>query len=216
MIRNALVRGDLGVVAQAAEEIPIRKLINPLFSFFCALDELMKWRAVSMMGILVPTLADKEMESARVIMRRLMWSLNDESGGIGWGAPEAMGEIMAHHAGLAGEYSHILVSYIQEDKNYLEHPMLERGVIWGIGRLAENRPEHATDAMRPLLKFFHSLDPVHRGFAAWAAGNMRIRAATRFLENLLDDHSEILFYEALQLLPMSISQIALAALAKIS
>lgn len=25
------------------------------------------------------------MDSARIVMRRLMWSLNDESGGIGWG-----------------------------------------------------------------------------------------------------------------------------------
>jgi hypothetical protein len=46
------------------------------------------------MGEVMAHLADKDMESARVIMRRLMWSLNDESGGIGWGAPEAMGEIV--------------------------------------------------------------------------------------------------------------------------
>jgi len=36
-----------------------------------------------------------------------MWSLNDESGGIGWGAPEAMGAIMARHTGLADEYANI-------------------------------------------------------------------------------------------------------------
>ena len=30
-----------------------------------------------------------------------MWTLNDESGGIGWGSPEVMGEILAAHKGLA-------------------------------------------------------------------------------------------------------------------
>ena len=55
------------------------------------------------MGAVVAHLAEKDMESARVVMRRLMCSLNDESGGIGWGAPEAMGEIIASHEGLASE-----------------------------------------------------------------------------------------------------------------
>jgi len=47
--------------------------------------------------MVISNLTEKEMESARVIMRRLMWSLNDESGDIGWGAPEAMAEIIACH-----------------------------------------------------------------------------------------------------------------------
>ena len=58
-------------------------------------DELIRWRAVSAMGIVTAALADARMDAARVIMRRMMWQLNDESGGIGWGIPEAMGEIMA-------------------------------------------------------------------------------------------------------------------------
>ena len=81
-----------------------------LFSFLCHHDQKIKWRAVTAMGMVISNLAEKEMESARVIMRRLMWSLNDESGGIGWGAPEAMAEIIACHQGLAEEYTHILIS----------------------------------------------------------------------------------------------------------
>jgi len=47
-------------------------------------------------------------------MRRLMWNLNDESGGIGWGNPEAMGEILACHEALANEYAPI--SYPMHEK----------------------------------------------------------------------------------------------------
>ena len=54
------------------------------------------------MGAVVANLAEKDMESARVVMRRLMWSLNDESGDIGWSRPEAMGEIIASHGDLQG------------------------------------------------------------------------------------------------------------------
>ncbi|MEA3417440.1 MAG: hypothetical protein U9R02_15080 [Thermodesulfobacteriota bacterium] len=60
------------------------------------------------MGVVVSNLADHDMESARVIMRRLIWNLNDESGGIGWGSPEAMGEIMARNNRLALPFTHKL------------------------------------------------------------------------------------------------------------
>jgi len=98
------------------------------------------------------TLADADMEAARVVMRRMIWQLNEESGGIGWGMPEAMGETMARHEGLAQEYAHMLVSYIQEDGNFLEHVPLQRGVLWGLGRLAQARPwlvEEAARIFRP-------------------------------------------------------------------
>ena len=71
------------------------------------------------MGAVVEKLAWEDMEGARVIMRRLMWSLNEESGGIGWGAPEAMAEIMARHLELAREYSHMLISYMDYEGNFL-------------------------------------------------------------------------------------------------
>ncbi|NIR18057.1 MAG: HEAT repeat domain-containing protein, partial [Desulfobacterales bacterium] len=77
-------------------------------------DQDVRWSAVKAMGRVVAKMADEDMESARVIMRRLMWNLNDESGGIGWGSPEAMAEILTCHDGLAKEYAHILISYARE------------------------------------------------------------------------------------------------------
>jgi len=72
-------------------QFPPRQAVNPLFSFFYHSEELVKWRAVTAMGAVVARLAQQDIESSRIVMRRLMWNLNDESGGIGWGAPEAMG-----------------------------------------------------------------------------------------------------------------------------
>ena len=114
--------------------IPGRRAVNPLFSFLYSRDEQIRWRAITAMGSVVSNLAEEDMESARVIMRRLMWNLNDESGGIGWGSPEAMGEIMARHAGLAEEYARVFMSYTREDGNYLENEMLQRDLLRGIGR----------------------------------------------------------------------------------
>ena len=92
------------------------------------------------MGILGAQLADRDFERARDIMRRLMWMLNDESGSSGWGAPEAMAEMMACHKGLAREYLPIFMSYMDPEKNYLENPALQQDLLHGLARLARRRP----------------------------------------------------------------------------
>jgi hypothetical protein len=175
-------------------DLPARKVVNPLISFFCSQDALLRWRSVSALGAVVARLADENRESARVVMRRLMWSLNDESGGIGWGAPEAMGEITARHAGMADEYGHILLSYLAEDGNYLEHEVLQRGALWGCGRLAHARPERVKPAAGRLFPFLASADPYHRGYAAWALRPLALAERPEAWGVCLKDPSRIPFY----------------------
>jgi hypothetical protein len=215
VLKKALLEGDLAVIERLSNQVPIRKLVNPVFSFFCDVHELVRWRAVTLMGILVSRLADQDMESARVIMRRLMWSLNDESGGIGWGSPEAMGEIMARHEKLAVEYAAILSSYARKDRNFLEHEMLQRGVIWGIGRLAQQRPHCLTGVDAHLAEFLDSKDAVHRGFSAWALGNLKSRLAVPKLKTLLKDGAEISFYDDFKIELITVGHLAKLALTKI-
>ncbi len=147
-------------------QLPAKQVINPLFSFLYNKDEAVKQRAVTAMGSVVSSLAENDIESARVIMRRLMWNLNDESGGIGWGSPEAMGEIMAQNEQMAKEYHLILISYIREDGNYIEHEILQRGVLWGLSRLAHVRPDLVKDAAPFLHPYMESDDPILRELAA--------------------------------------------------
>lgn len=73
---------------------PAQDVINALFPLLCRTEPYLRWRAVSCMGKSVARLAEEDLEAARVVMRRFLWSLNDESGGIGWGAPESMAEAM--------------------------------------------------------------------------------------------------------------------------
>ncbi|MGW8194357.1 MAG: DVU0298 family protein [Desulforhopalus sp.] len=124
-----------------------QQLINPLFSALCSTKETVRWHAVCCFGRVVPKICTEDIEAARIVMRRFLWALNDESGGIGWGVPEAMAEVMCHSRLLRREYVHMLVSYIRkdgdeqfQDGNYLELPMLQRGVLWGVGRLCQAHP----------------------------------------------------------------------------
>jgi hypothetical protein len=196
-------------------QLPARQAVNPLFSFFHNTDELIKWHAVAAMGAVVAGLGDHDMESARVVMRRLMWNLNDESGGIGWGSPEAMGEIMARHAALADEYAYLLVSYVNEDGNYIEHPILQRGVLWGLGRLAHVRPMLVKHAATFLLPYLRSEDAVHRGLAAWIAGALDSGLTKSLLQYLVNDNARIKIFLGMHLMERTIGQLAKEALFKL-
>jgi len=165
------------------------------------------------MGAVVTNLADEDIESARVIVRRLMWQLNDESGGIGWGAPEAIGEILACHEGLAGEYANILTSYIREDGNFLEHEPLQRGALWGLARVAQVRPDLVQDAKSYLIHRLGSTDATVRGLAALTLGLLGAEEARLELEDLSADDTEVHLYVDRQIGVRRVSELAEQALA---
>jgi hypothetical protein len=174
--------------------LPARRAVNPLLAFLCNRDEQLRWRAVAALGAVVANLAAADLESARVVMRRMIWQLNDESGGIGWGIPEAMGEIMARHRGLAGEYAHLLVSYICENGNFLEHVPLQRGVLWGLGRLARVYPRLVQEAAPHVRQFLEAGDDTLRGLAVLTMGSLGAEAARAQVEALVDDEAEVCLY----------------------
>jgi len=152
------------------------------------------------------------------VMRRFMWSLNDESGGIGWGAPEAMGEIMACHEGLAREYAHILVAYMREEGFFLELEMLQRGLMWGLGRLAQVRPSLLRDknAAAFLLPYLDSNDAVVRGLAARALGLLQAKESVSSLEKISADPGHVRHYLNRIFFDETAGSLAKKALANIS
>lgn len=195
---------DLAAVLRALQPFPAKEVVNVLFSAICREAPLVRWQAISCMGDVVARLADADMEEARVIMRRLLWSLNDESGGIGWGAPEAMAEIMCRHAGLAAEYVHMLISYMREDGeeicqdgNFIEHPLLQRGLLWGIARLSRCNPEllKQKGAGADILQYLEVSDAETRGLAVMAAGALRLVGTQPILQMMTTDATPMTVYQ---------------------
>ncbi len=211
-VEKCLRSNDFGSALEELRQFPARKVINPFFSFLYDTHDEMRWRAVTAMGMVVAELAEEDRESARVIMRRLMWNLNDESGGIGWGSAEAMGEILACHKGLATEYANILISYASEDGNFQEHELIQRGVLWGIARLAQERPELAMGAVGPVMVFLKSGDAHARGLAARILGFLRAKEAKAHLKDLLKDEGEFTTYLNGSLVKGVVKEAALGAL----
>ncbi len=195
--------------------MPLLRVINSLFSFLYSTDEQIRWRAITAMGAAVARLAHEDMEQARVIIRRLMWNLNDESGGIGWGSPEAMGEILACHELLADEYAPVLISYARKDGNYLELEMLQRGLLWGVARLSQVRPYLVQDAVCNFMQYLQSTDPAVRGLAARLMGLLEAGDARTALETLIDDDAELSVYQNRRLINCRVKELTEEALKRL-
>lgn len=142
-IQGLMAAQDWPAAFRQIMALPAKPAINALLSAIKTPQPEKRERAVAALGAAVDRLAAVDLEQAREIMRRLVWSMNDESGGIGWGAAEAMGEIMALNADLAQEFANILGSYVREGRCQLEFTPLLHGALAGILRLAQARPDVA-------------------------------------------------------------------------
>lgn len=215
---------DVPDILASLDALPAKDVIQALFSAICRTDEQIRWHGIRAMGRAVARLAGEDMEAARIVMRRLMWSLNEESGGIGWGAPEAMAEIMVQDTGLAEEYVHILISYMRGDGeelfqhgNFLENEALQRGLLWGIGRLAAERSDMLLQlgAAEDLPQYVHSADHLVRGLAARALGLLRWKGAREPIRGLLGDDAPVRVYEDDRMKLFTVADLARQALERI-
>ncbi|WP_027179018.1 DVU0298 family protein [Maridesulfovibrio bastinii] len=199
---------------------PAQSLIAPLFSSLCDISEEVRWHGISAFGIVVGRLADEEIDRARVVMRRITWMLNEESGGCGWGVPEAMGEICASSEAMASEYGRLVLSYIHEEEskpeNFLEFTMLLKGAVWGVCRLAQSRPDIAAPAFDDLVTALKSHDPATVGIACWGLGLLGNTEAAVHLRKLKDRDEDVVIYRDRSLVKTTVGQLAGEALGKIS
>lgn len=219
------VRGILGADAEkdalaALAEYEPGVVVGPLFSMLLAPDELISRRAVTALGATVARQAGIAMEPARVVMRRFMWHMNEESGNVGWGIPEAMAESMARHPGLAKEFHKILASYVQcpdctvGDDNFLDHAPLRLGVYWGLGRLAEVHPPMTARAGSDLVAALgNETGAMAKGLICRALGLAGVAEAAPGLRAFVDAADPLDVYRAWNIEHTTLGALAREALA---
>ena len=152
---------DFAACLDGLQQLPQAKCINALVGYLSESRREVRSRAAAALGEFVAKLFDEGNErEARIMMRRLMWGLTEESGSIIWGAPEAMGEVVARCDGLAKEYAPLLVSLVNPAGNFLEHEPLLCSVVRAIECAAKARRKlmvelDAAHYLRPLLDSPH-------------------------------------------------------------
>lgn len=220
-IISLLRSGDLTTILGELPSLSEKHLLGGLFSCLCHREELVRWHAVSGFGLVVPAIAASDMEAARTVMRRFLWMLNDESGGIGWGIPEAMAEVMFHSRPLAAEYLHMLVSYTMDDGpelfqdgNFLEQELLQAGVLWGLCRVAQAYRDELLGLRlnRNMEVYLSSRNSAVKGMACRLIGLLSLSEYGALITAACDDPRPVRIYHEGTFLDQTVAELAESAL----
>jgi len=197
-----------------------KEFIGPLMSFLVR-GGTPAGRAAGALGICVAAIARESPEDARVIMRRFMWHMNEESGNLGWGVPESMAESLVQSELLTKEYARILLSYIRDtgrESNFVDHAPLRRSCYWAVGRLLQARPELAMYALPFLHAGLQNEDIPCRGMAAWALAQTKVpeefRSALEGLAGAASSSATVLVFDGDAAHECTVAGLAKLALAK--
>ncbi len=149
-LAEAVAREDEAALVRLAREARapvLRYLVGRLSSA----DEEAKWRSVRALGIVA---ADREIlsdERARDLLRRFFWALNDESGAVPYGVPEAIGEVLTARSELQASFLPLLCAQLTEE-DMAQVGCIERGVIWALGRVGPPVAAASAEAVAALRR----------------------------------------------------------------
>ena len=181
-----LRRCDWAEVVRLASEQ--KKALRVLFKLLYHQDDHLHWLAAEAIGKYAYDIGEKDIEKPREIMRRLLWSLNEENGGSPWGSVEAIGAITV-------ERPETFFAYVSIQFAFSEDETLLPGIIWTqaqMGRLLPGRLDEYRDFIIGCTK--HSVDSV-RGYAAWAIGELGWVEGEEALQRLAGDNAVVGLYE---------------------
>jgi len=152
-ILSALESNDLdAVVALAAND---RKVLSRLVRLAYDKETLVGWRAIKAVGLVARVLVKSDYEFLRETCRKLLWSLTDESGGIGWSAPEMLGEIVSADPARFQDIIPLIASAYD-----VEEDVFRAGVLYALARIAETAPELAAPYQKIVIMSLADRDPL--------------------------------------------------------
>ncbi len=185
-VKKLLKRGDYAGLLRWAASVrnPQRILISLTFDS----DELLRWRAIDAFGRIAAVQAGQDLERVRDTIRRLLWLMNDESGGLGWHAPEMIAEILVNVPALIPEFAGLLPSFLREEP-------FERGTHFAVYRVAQVDPGPFIEYVSELTASLGDPDPAIRAYSALALKAIPGSAAERATRDLQTDQATFTLFD---------------------
>ncbi len=149
-ISALLAREDYEALAEMARH-SLPRVLRSLNGRLASADEEEKLRAVRALGRLAAARELLAEDRLRELVRRYLWALNDESGAVPYGIPEALGEILAVRGELQASYLPILGSLLTEEEMSQTGP-IERGVVWAAARIGPPLAAHCPEVAGALAR----------------------------------------------------------------
>jgi hypothetical protein len=192
---SALEENDFETVMTLARQN--RKLLSILVRLAYNKETIVGWRAILAVGHVATLYIRNNYDFLRETIRKLLWSLSDESGGIGWSAPELLGEIVrADPKKMADVIPLIAEIYSVEEKTF------RPGVLYALKRIAERQPDAILQFQALIAQGLTDKDPLSKIYSLELAKllrgviNQQYREYLRtHIKDLIADHAEVWIYE---------------------
>ena len=203
--QHVLENGTEDLIDLALED---SRVINELQRMLYTPDEHLRWKIIDILSKVCKSLGEVRPDLISKLLGNLLQSAA-YPGSSAWGAIEAAGAIISTNADLFGEFSNTLLAFFAQQSLWKE-------VAWATGTIAAVKPALVKRAARSLISFLEHPDPVLRGFAAWALGNLGNNDAVEQLKNLEKDEGRITLFREGELKDVTVSQLAKEAVEKIN
>ena len=152
-ILAALESNDLDAVVSLSTGD--RTVLSRLVRLAYDKETLVGWRAIKAVGLVARKLLKSDCEFLRDTCRKLLWSLSDESGGIGWSAPEMLGEIVSAAPHRFADMIPLIVQAYD-----IEEDVFRPGVVYALGCIAEADPEAAASFQKVIISSLVDKEPL--------------------------------------------------------
>ncbi|MDJ0762503.1 MAG: hypothetical protein QNJ97_05885 [Myxococcota bacterium] len=162
--------------------------LRVLFSLTYDPDPLIQWRALEAIGRAGVQISARDTEKVRIFIRGLIWLMTDESGGIGWRAPEAIAEILVNVPTLGEEYAGLLPQYLCE-------PSLGQSAHAAMARISASFPEVIQKNRQLMLQALIDEVPEIRGRAVSALRQAQVTIPASIEKKILDDQGRLDMYD---------------------
>ncbi|MBN1652548.1 MAG: hypothetical protein JXA30_02110 [Deltaproteobacteria bacterium] len=193
--RNIKRKESIRELLSARDEIAIKRWarqdrnpFRPLASLLFDPSALMRWRAIEALGWVAPIEFAKDPERVRRFIRRILWLMNDESGGVCWNGPEAIAEVIHAIPPLIEEYARLLPSFFAEEP-------FELGSRWAVARVAQVEKQPFLSSVGLLFASLADPDAGIRAFSLVALKALGQTLSSEKTAELKADASLVSFYD---------------------
>lgn len=210
-VTSALEANDFDAVL--ARALADRKVLSTLVRLAYRKDTLVGWRAIIAIGRISAIYVRSNADYLRETIRKLLWSLTDESGGIGWAAPEILGEIVSADPKKMADIIPLIAEVFA-----IEEKVFRPGVLYALKRIAEKNPEAVRDFEDLIEQGLSDEEPLSRAYALqfaellYSKDEPRSKDAVKTgIKRLFHDKSEVWIYKDSGFTGVLIGELAFSA-----
>lgn len=200
MLIGFLQSQDFNRIAEISEGN--QSVISKLISLSYDKEDLIAWRAIESFYSISKKLTPIDQSFVRNTIRRLLWSMSDESGGIGWSACEILGMIISANVKEYDDIIPLLWSFREEE-------MFKPGVMWAIYHIALSDKERLLSiCCDDLIKYVNDNNPYVRVYALRCINTIgcQLNDSVLDLESIATDE-KVTYYEKGQLITSTVADL---------